>query len=71
MSKTVSVIGLGLIGGSIALDLKKSGFASKIIGVDKSKLHEKQALELSIADAIMSLEEAVCASDLKIGRAHV
>lgn len=66
MSKTVSVIGLGLIGGSIALDLKKSGFASKIIGVDKSKLHEKQALELSIADAIMSLEEAVCASDLII-----
>jgi prephenate dehydrogenase len=66
MSKTISVIGLGLIGGSIALDLKKSGFASKIIGVDKSKFHEKQAIELSIANIIMPLEEAIRASDLTI-----
>ncbi|MCO6564655.1 MAG: prephenate dehydrogenase [Apibacter sp.] len=66
MSKTISVIGLGLIGGSMALDLKKSGFASKIIGVDKSKFHEKQAMELSIVNIIMPIEEAIRASDLTI-----
>ncbi|CVK15337.1 prephenate dehydrogenase [Apibacter mensalis] len=66
MSKTISVIGLGLIGGSMALDLKKSGFASKIIGVDKSKFHEKQAMELSIVNTIMPIEEAIRASDLTI-----
>ena len=32
--KTISVIGLGLIGGSFALALKKVGVAEKIIGVD-------------------------------------
>ncbi len=66
MSKRISVIGLGLIGGSMALDLKKSGFASEIIGVDKSKLHEEQALELGIADKILPLDEAIQNSDLVI-----
>ena len=66
MSKKISVIGLGLIGGSIALDLKKSGFASEIIGVDQSKLHEQQALELGIADRILPLEEALHNSELII-----
>ncbi|HET7818649.1 MAG TPA: prephenate dehydrogenase, partial [Bacteroidia bacterium] len=32
----ISVIGLGLIGGSMALDLREKGIAKKIIGVDKS-----------------------------------
>ncbi|MDR2123205.1 MAG: prephenate dehydrogenase [Flavobacteriaceae bacterium] len=66
MSKKISIIGLGLIGGSMALDLKKSGFASEIIGTDKSKLHEQQALELGIADKILPLEEAVQSSGLVI-----
>lgn len=66
MSKTINVIGLGLIGGSIALDLKKSGFASKVIGTDKSKLHEKEALELSIVDEIMPMDKAIRSSELTI-----
>ncbi len=66
MSKKISVIGLGLIGGSMALDLKKNGFASEIIGVDKSRIHEEQALELGIADKILPLEEAIQNSDLVI-----
>ncbi|MDR1877879.1 MAG: prephenate dehydrogenase [Flavobacteriaceae bacterium] len=66
MPKRISIIGLGLIGGSIALDLKKSGFASEITGVDKSGLHEQQAVELGIADKIQPLEEALQNADLVI-----
>ena len=32
--KTVTIVGLGLIGGSFALALKRTGLAEKIIGVD-------------------------------------
>lgn len=35
----VGIIGLGLIGGSMAIDLKKRGFASYIIGYDQNKVH--------------------------------
>ncbi len=58
----VTIIGLGLIGGSLGLSLKQNGFASKIIGVDNNPSHAKEALELEIVDEIMSLEEAIHAS---------
>ena len=51
----ITVIGLGLIGGSIALDLKKANFSEKIIGVDNNPDNCKMALELNIADEIDSL----------------
>ncbi|TWP30611.1 prephenate dehydrogenase [Apibacter muscae] len=66
MSKNITIIGLGLIGGSIALDLKKVGFAKQITGVDQSKEHENEALELGITDKIESLENAVMFADIVI-----
>ena len=45
--KTIAVIGLGLIGGSLALELKKTSWAT-IYGVDKNKAHLQKALELGI-----------------------
>lgn len=66
MSKNITIIGLGLIGGSIALDLKKVGFAKQITGVDQSKEHENEALELGITDKIESLENAVTLADIVI-----
>lgn len=60
----VTVIGLGLIGGSIALDLKKSGFATEIIGVDASPAHLKEALKLGIADRSCDVNEALQQADL-------
>ncbi|MFN8672581.1 MAG: prephenate dehydrogenase [Candidatus Sericytochromatia bacterium] len=62
--KTITVIGLGLIGGSIALDLKKVNYIDKIIGVDNNKENCKLALELNIVDEIKELDEAVKSSDL-------
>ncbi len=45
--KKVAVIGLGLIGGSLALELKKTTWAT-IYGVDKNPDHLNKALELGI-----------------------
>ncbi|MCK5638463.1 MAG: prephenate dehydrogenase [Flavobacteriaceae bacterium] len=45
--KKIAVIGLGLIGGSLALELKKTSWAT-IYGIDKNSDHLKRALELGI-----------------------
>ena len=60
----LAVVGIGLMGGSIALSLKKKGFVSHVIGVDQNTDHQKQALQLGIVDEIMSLEDAVASSDI-------
>ena len=60
----LAVVGIGLMGGSIALSLKKKGFVSHVIGVDQNIEHQQQALQLGIVDEIMSLEDAVTSSDI-------
>jgi prephenate dehydrogenase len=45
--KNIAVIGLGLIGGSLALELKKVSWAT-IYGIDNNPNHIKKALELGI-----------------------
>ncbi len=62
----ISIIGIGLIGGSMALALKEKGIAKKIIGVDVNPLHQQKALELQLVDEINELEEAIAKSDLII-----
>ncbi|MES2372663.1 MAG: prephenate dehydrogenase [Bacteroidota bacterium] len=63
---TVTIIGIGLIGGSMAITLKEKGFADKVIGVDASKAHCDKALALGLVDEIMDLRDAVLSSDLII-----
>jgi prephenate dehydrogenase len=60
----LTVIGIGLIGGSIAMTLKQKGFVDHVIGVDNNPLHQDQALQLGIVDEMMSLEDAIASSDL-------
>ena len=36
----LTVIGIGLIGGSMAMTLKQKGFVDHVIGVDNNPLHE-------------------------------
>ena len=63
---TVAVIGIGLIGGSLMLDLRKRHFADRIIGVDSSIQHRNIALLCGIVDETDMLENAVDRSDLII-----
>jgi prephenate dehydrogenase len=62
----ISIIGLGLIGGSMAIDLRKRGFASHIIGVDSNNLHSHTALKIGMIDEIENLENAVDNSEIVI-----
>lgn len=61
---TVTVIGIGLIGGSLALDLRKRHFADKIIGVDINPQHRNIAQLCGIIDETDTLENAIGRSDL-------
>lgn len=62
----ITIIGLGLIGGSIAIDLRKNKFATEIIGVDASEEHAAQALKIGLADRIENLENGVKNTDIVI-----
>ena len=53
MMERIVVIGLGLIGGSMVIDLKKKG-NRQIIGLDNNEIHTQKALELGIIDVIGS-----------------
>lgn len=55
----IAVIGVGLIGGSLALKLRENNFASEIIGIDKSEIHQKEALELGIIDKVENLKKGI------------
>ncbi|WKN43796.1 prephenate dehydrogenase [Tunicatimonas pelagia] len=62
----ISVIGLGLLGGSTALALKKDLPECRIVGVDTSEQHAAQALTLGIADKILPLQAAVRQAEVVI-----
>ena len=61
--KTVSIVGVGLIGGSFGLALKKRGFAGRIIGVSSPATIEK-ALACGAIDEAAPLKQAAAKSDL-------
>jgi len=50
--KQVSIIGIGLIGGSFALDLKQHIPVVRITGIDRNEAHLTEALDLEIIDQI-------------------
>ena len=60
----VAVIGLGLIGGSMARDLRAAGVASHVVGVDLNPVHRERALALGLVDAVAGLEEAAASADV-------
>ena len=63
---TVGVIGLGLIGGSMALDLKRRGFASRTLGVEKDPVAAQAALTIGLVDEVTDLEDCVRRSNLVV-----
>ncbi|MBK9734863.1 MAG: prephenate dehydrogenase [Saprospiraceae bacterium] len=61
----ITVIGLGLIGGSIARDLK-SQLNIKVFGVDLSEQHQQLAFELGLVHEIASLDDGLKDADIVI-----
>lgn len=64
--KRIAIIGIGLIGGSLAIQLHEKKISSRLIGVDASKDHEAKALELELVDEVLPLDEAIANSDVII-----
>ncbi|MCB0511931.1 MAG: prephenate dehydrogenase [Bacteroidetes bacterium] len=62
----VAIFGMGLIGGSVAKDLKARHFATEIIGVGRTALTNQKALDLKLVDRVLSKEEALKIADLVV-----
>jgi len=60
---TVAIFGVGLIGGSFALALRKAGFTGRIIGVSSDETI-RTALALNVVDEAMGAEQAAAQADL-------
>lgn len=64
--KKIAIIGVGLIGGSLAIRLHEKKLSSRLIGVESSPEHAAKALELELVDEVLPLEEAIAAADVII-----
>jgi len=53
----IAIIGLGLMGGSLALSLQKLDFISSVVGSDHNTKHQTDALSLGLVEKIVSFEE--------------
>lgn len=62
----IAVIGVGLIGGSMALKLRHQGLASYILGVDRSDKDLQKAKDLQIIDEASTFTEAITQAEIII-----
>ena len=60
------IIGLGLIGGSMAIDFRRRGFADEIYGSDANPVNANAARTIGLVDETMDVETLVDRSDLII-----
>jgi len=66
MDRAIAIVGLGLIGGSMALDLKKRGFAQRVIGVEKEPVNAAAAQRIGLVDELAELDRAVDEADITV-----
>jgi prephenate dehydrogenase len=64
--KKITIVGVGLIGGSMALQMNNKGLAAGITGVENSASHAAKALELGLVDEILPLELAITQSEVVV-----
>ena len=62
----ISIIGVGLLGGSFALGLREKYPHIRFVGVDNSVVNQKIALAKGIIDDIVTLDEALLISELNV-----
>ena len=60
----LTIIGVGLIGGSVALAARQVGLARRIVGVGRAGENLENALKLGVIDAIEPAEQAVANADM-------
>ena len=57
--KRIAIVGVGLIGGSLAIQLHEKKLSSKLIGVDANPEHAQKAVELELVDETLPMNEAI------------
>ena len=62
----VGIIGIGLIGGSLAISLKEAGIASQVIGMDASQANLDKAVRRRLIDEDLPLEAGIRAADVVV-----
>ncbi len=62
----IGIIGLGLMGGSLAKAVKRYGIANKVYGFTNSEKNKKDILELKLVDELVDLETLKKVSDVII-----
>src|SRR5687767_15250917 len=62
----IAIFGIGLIGGSLAKDLREKGVATETLGVERNENHARAALELGLVDRILDRQTAIAKADLII-----
>ncbi len=67
MIETLAVIGVGLIGGSLARDLRVLGLVNEVVGYGRSVANLQLAVELGVIDrAVASVRDAVRGADVVV-----
>ena len=56
--KSICIIGTGLIGGSLAIQLHEKKISSRLIGVETNQLNAEAAIRLELVDEILDLDDA-------------
>lgn len=64
--KIVAIIGVGLIGGSLAIRLHEKKLASRLLGVDTNEAHAQKAIEMELVDEMVTLDEAIGQADVLV-----
>jgi prephenate dehydrogenase len=65
--QTLTIVGVGLIGGSIALACKRRGVAARVVGTGRNRSELEQALAAGAIDEIASdCASAVCRAELAV-----
>lgn len=60
----ICIIGLGLIGGSFALALRKHALVERIYGIDASPRNAEKALELGLVDELIGFDKVTEVADI-------
>ncbi|HUR65170.1 MAG TPA: prephenate dehydrogenase [Chitinophagaceae bacterium] len=64
--KNICIVGVGLIGGSLAIQLHDKKISSRLTGVDPNAEHARIAIGLELVDEMLPLDEAILRSDVII-----
>jgi prephenate dehydrogenase len=66
MGRTVGIIGLGLIGGSMAIDLRRRGFAERVLGVEREPVNASAAEKIGLVDEVVSYDDCIARADILV-----